>query len=186
MKNITGLLAISLMILAGLACSGGNDTAKANELVDEANKFLTEANNSAKKMEAKGKEFDTKVAAVKGEADLKEARDLGKELLPLYESMKENFQKAGEKFTEAGKLAVNEKYKEYLETKGQEMKKRSELAGELKAIPQALDEAKSEKAYKEAIAKIAEKVQKMNKEAKELADKGDKIQKDNPDIIKQS
>jgi hypothetical protein len=186
MKNLTGILAVFMILAVGLACSGGDETAKANELVAEANKFLTEANNSAEKVKTKGAEFDQKVNAIKNDTGLKEARDFGKELFPLYDSMKENFQKAGEKFEAASKLPVNAKFKEYLETKAQEMKKRSEYSGELRAVPQALIDSEGEKAYREAVGKISEKVKKMIGEAQQLGDKADKIQKDNPDVMKQS
>lgn len=185
MKNLTGIIAIIAVIFSGLACSG-DDVAKANELVDEANKFLTEANKSVEKMDARGKEFDAKVDSVKSDDDLKAVREMGKEMLAIYTSMQENFQKSGEKFAEAAKLSVDAKFKEYLDIKAQEMKKRSEMSGELKAIPKALDEAQNEKAYKETAAKIVAKVKQMNKEAGDLSDKADKIQKDNPTLIKQS
>jgi undecaprenyl pyrophosphate synthase len=185
MKNLTGILAILMMIFIGLACSG-DDTEKANALVDEANKFIVEGNKSVEQADSKLKEFDAKVDALKNEDDLKAARDFGKQLTPLYDSMKDNFQKASEKFDAASKLKLNDKFKEYLETKAAEMKKRSEYGNELKAIPKALDDAEGEKAYRDATATIVEKVQKMSKEAQELADKATKIQKDNPSIMKQN
>jgi hypothetical protein len=186
MKNLTGILMIIVLVMAGLACSGGDDISKINGLVDEANKFVTEANDAVKKVEAKGSEFDKKVDSVKSEADLKTVREMGKELLALYETMQSNFQKASDKFAEAGKVASNPKFKEYFELKAQEMKKRSELSGELKGIPKALDEAASEKVYKESAVKVVAKVQQLTKEANEIGEKADKIQRENPDIIKQS
>src|SRR5687768_5093349 len=105
MKNLTGILTIIVLVMAGLACSGGDDISKINGLVDEANKFVTEANDAVKKVEVKGGEFDKKVDSVKSEADLKTVREMGKELLALYETMQGNFQKASDKFAEAGKIA---------------------------------------------------------------------------------
>jgi hypothetical protein len=185
MKNLNSVIAILVILAVGLGCSG-DDTAKANELVDEANKFVTQANESATKVETKGAEFDRKVNAIQNNTGLEEARASGKELFPLYDSMKENFQKAAEKFEAASKLPVDPKYKEYLETKAREMKKRSEYSGEMRGIPQALIDSQGEKPYREAVSKVGEKVKKMLTEAKELSDKADKIQKDNPNLIKQS
>jgi hypothetical protein len=186
MNNLTSILAIIVLMAAGLACSGGDDISKINQLVDEANKFVTEANEAVKKVEVKGDEFDKKVGSVKTEADLKAVREMGKELLALYETMQSNFLKASDKFAEAGKVAGNPKFKEYFDLKAQEMKKRSELSGELKGIPKALDDAANEKTYKESAVKIVAKVQQLTKEANEIGQKADKIQSENPDIIKQS
>lgn len=186
MKNTTGILTIIILLIAGLACSGGDDIAKINEHVDAANKFVTEANEAVKKVEAKADEFDEKVDNVKSEADLKAVREMGKEMASLYETMQTNFQKAGEKFAEAGKIAGNPKFKEYFELKAQEMRKRSDMSAELKGIPKALDEAANEKAFKTSAAKVVEKVQQLTKEANDLGEKANKIQRDNPDIIKQS
>jgi len=188
MKNLTGVFAIFMLLLIGLACSGsfGDETTKANVLVDDANKFVTTANESVTKVGTKADELEKKIDAIKGDADLKSARDFGKELMPLYDSMSENFKKASDKFDEASKVKIQEKHKEYLETKAKEMKLRSEYALELKKIPQALIDSDGEKAFRDASGKIAENVNKMTKEAKELSDKADKIQKDNPDVMKQN
>lgn len=188
MKNLTGILAIFMILAIGLACSGsfGDETTKANTLVDEANKFVTTANESVMKAGTKADELEKKIDTIKGDEELKSARDLGKELMPIYDSMSENFKKAGDKFEEASKLKVNEKHKEYLETKAKEMKLRSDYALELKKIPQALNDSDGEKAFRDASGKIVDNVNKLTKEAKELSDKADKIQKDNPDVMKQN
>jgi len=106
-------------------------------------------------------------------------------LMPMYESMSENFKKAGEKFDEASKLKLKEKHKEYLETKAKEMKLRGEYSAELKKIPQALIDSANEKAYRETVADLSEKINKMTEEAKTLGDKATQIQKDNPDVMEQ-
>ncbi len=186
MKNLTGIFALLLMIFAGLACSG-DDTEKANALVDEANKFVVEANKSVDQAQAKGTEFDKKVAAMTEKDDKKAISEFSaKELIPIYNSMKDNFQKAGDKFAEAGKLKLNAKFKEYLEAKAAEMKKRSEYGNELKSIPKALDDADTKKDYDDAVAKSLEKIKAIQKDAQDLADKAAKIQKDNPDVMKQN
>ncbi len=186
MKNLTGILALLLMIFAGLACSG-DETEKANALVDEANKFIVEANKSVESAQTKGTEFDKKVAAMSERDDKKAISEYSsKELVPLYDSMKDNFQKAGDKFNEASKLKLNDKFKEYLEAKSSEMKKRAEYAAELKSIPKALDDADTKKDYDDAVAKSLEKIKQIQKDAQDLADKAAKIQKDNPNVMKQS
>ena len=63
--------------------------------------------------------------------------------------MVENFKKAADKFDEASKLKLNDKFKEYLETKAKEMKLRSEYAGELKKVPQKMIDSDSESEFKD-------------------------------------
>jgi len=185
MKNFTGILAIAILILVGLACTDSMETEKANGIIAEANKFITTANENAEKAGKRYDEYTKKVEDIKEEDEVDVVRDFGKkELFPLYDAMGENFKKASEKFDEASKLKVNPKYKEYLETKAQEMKKRSEHALEMKKIPQALIDSKKKKDYEESRDKIIESASKMQKEAKELDEKAEKIRKDNPDVIK--
>lgn len=184
MKNLTGILAILILLCAGLACSG-DDTTKANETVGEANKFVSTANESVVKASAMFDEFETKVDSIKNDTGLEEAKKMAKDLMPLYDSMSENFTKAGQKFDEASKLKIKEKHKEYLETKAKEMKLRGEYSAELKKIPQALIDSKGEKDYRDAASAVAEKVNKMTSEAKALGEKATQIQKDNPDVMEQ-
>lgn len=185
MKNTTGILAILMMIFVGLACSGSDETLKANEIVGEANKFVATANENVVKASAKYDEYESKVDAIKNDDGLQEARTFAKELIPLYDSMSENFRKAGEKFEEASKLKIKEKHKEYLETKAKEMKLRGEYSAELKKIPQALIDSAGEKAYRQTVSDLSDKINKMTEEAKTLGDKATQIQKDNPDVMEQ-
>lgn len=186
MKNLTGVLAILVMIFVGLACSGGDETAKANDTVHEANKFMTTANESVVKAGAKYDEYEAKVEAISNDKELEAARTIGKELIALQSSMSENFTKAGEKFEEASKMNIKDAHKQYLETKAKEMKLRGEYSAELKKIPQALIDSASEKEYRQTASELSAKINKMTDEAKSLADKAKKIQTDNPDVMEQS
>lgn len=184
MKNLTGILAILMMIFVGLACSS-DETTKANETVHEANKFVATANESVVKAGTLYDQYRAKVDSIKNDTGLEEARKMAKDLMPLYESMSENFTKAGAKFEEASKLKIKDKHKEYLDTKAKEMKLRGEYSAELKKIPQALIDSTGEKAYREAVSTISDKVEKMSGEAKTLGEKATQIQKDNPDVMEQ-
>ena len=185
MKNIFGILAIAVTIAIGLACSGFDDTAKANAIVDEANKFVKTANDSVEKAEKLGTEFDKRVSAMKTEDDLAKTRDFAKDLIKEYESMIDNFKKSGDKFDEASKLKLKDKHKEYLEIKAKEMKLRSDYSVELKKIPQSLIDSSNKAEFTSAVAKVVEKVRSMTSEAKDLGEKAEKIIKDNPDIMAQ-
>src|SRR4051812_5353445 len=117
MKHLTAIFALLTMIFIGLACSGGDETSKANETVNTANSFVNTANENVVKASAKFDDYETKVASLKTDTDLKAARDLAKELIPLYDAMGDNFKKAGDKFQEASNFKINDKHKEYLQTK---------------------------------------------------------------------
>ena len=184
MKHTATYIALVIVFFFGLACSFGDDTAKANDLIKEANKFVSQANTEAEKSLPKGNEFDRRVGNIKNDEQLREVREFGNEISKHYSLMEENYRKAGENFTEASKLNVNEKFKEYLGAKGQEMKKRAEHAAEMQKIPKALNDAPSEKAYREAIAPIVQNARSIAKEGQTFADKSEAIVKANPDVIK--
>jgi len=187
MKNLTAFLAVLMLIFVGLACSSlGDDTEKANALVDEANKFITDGNKNMQDAKTKGDEFDKMVDSAEGTNEEKQKIiDFGnKELIPLYDKLKDNSQKAGEKFDAASKLKVKDKFKEYLEAKAAEFKKRADYAESLKAIPKTLAASKSKEDYNESVKKDADNSQKILKEANDLGDKATKIQNDNPTIFK--
>lgn len=184
MKNIFGIFAIVVIIVAAMACSS-DDTTKANAVVDEANKFVAAANESVVKGGKLGDEFDQKVSAIKSKSDLTDARDLGKDLMKEYDSMVDNFKKAGDKFDEVSKLKLKDKHKEYLETKAKEMKLRSDYAAEMKKIPQALIDTDSKSEFTDKVTKLVAKVKTMTSDAQDLSDKGDKLVKENPDIMQQ-
>jgi hypothetical protein len=187
MKNLTAILAILMLIFVGLACSG-DETEKANSLVDEANKFVAEGNKAVQEAESKGKEFDKKVSDASGQRE--EQQDINKfandNLIPTYNKIKENYTKAGEKFGEASKLKINDKYKEYLQLKEQEFKKRAEYAESLNAIPNTLAKSQSKDEYLEKVEKDVENSKKLAKEADDIAAKATKIQTDNPTIFKKN
>jgi len=184
MKNKNGILAAIILSVIAIACSGIDDTEKANGIVDEANKFVKTANESVEKSQKFGNEFDAKISAIKNKDDLEKARSLAKDMSKEYDSMIENFKKASEKFDEASKLKLNEKFKEYLDIKAKEMKQRSEYSAELKKVPQKLIESDSETEFRDLYKSQFDKVKTMVKDAQELAEKADKIVKDNPDVMK--
>ena len=186
MRNLTGVLAVIVLIIVGLACSDGYETDKVNAMIAEANKFIDTGNESVEKASKKYDEYVKKVEAIKSNDDVEKAKNFGKELFPLYDAMSENFKKASEKFDEASKLKNNPKYKEYLDMKVKEFKIRSDFALELKKIPQALIDSKKKEDYEKDRDKLKESSDKMLKEAKELGEKAQQFQKDNPNIIKQN
>src|ERR1700682_5745291 len=101
------VMALLFLVAAVLACSSGDDTAKANKLVDEGNaavqdakKFVTEAEGKKQAM------LNTPVA------QLADARATAKEAIADYDKAKEKCKEASKKYEEASKLKIKDKFKE--------------------------------------------------------------------------
>ena len=175
------LMALTLLLAAVLACSGsiGNETEKANKLVNEgnaavqdANKFVTEAE------EKKGQMLKTKIS------EIEEARTLAKEAIAAYDKAEDKCKEAAKKYEEASKLRINDKFKEYLALKVKEYNKRAEVAETAKGTPQALIDSENQKSFVTRANANNEKVDALGKEAEEFASQSDKLEKENPDIFK--
>jgi len=175
----TAVMALLLLVAAVLACSTGDETDKANKLVDEGNaavqdtkKYVTEAEAKKQKM------LQTPVA------ELEDARATAKEAIAAYDKAKESCKAASKKYEEASKLKIKDKFKEYLALKVKEYDKRAELLETAKGTPQALIDSESRAAFIGMANANNERVDRLSKEADDLAAQGDKLQKDNPDIFK--
>lgn len=175
----TAIMAMLVLVAAVLACSSGDETAKANKLVDEGNaavqegnKFVTEAEEKKQKM------LQTKVS------QLADARATAKEAIAAYDKAKEKCKEASKKYEEASKLKIKDKFKEYLVLKVKEYDKRAELAETAKGTPQALIDSKNRSSFIKMANANNERVDKLNKEADDLAAQAAKLQKDNPGIFK--
>jgi hypothetical protein len=161
-------MALMLLLAAVLACSGsiGNETEKANKLVTEGNAAVDEA-----------KKFVT-------EAEGKKARTLAKEAIAAYDKAEDKCKEAAKKYDEASKLRISDKFKEYLTLKVKEYNKRAEVVETAKATPQALIDSENQKSFITKANANNEKVDALGKEAEALASESEKLQKDNPDIFK--
>jgi hypothetical protein len=128
-------MALLLLVAAVLACSGGgNETEKANKLVDEGNsavqdakKDLTEAEQLKKKMLA------TDVS------HLDDARSTAKEAIAAYEKAEAKCKEAASKYDEASRLKLNDKFKEYLALKVKEYHKARGTGADGQRCPAGLD-----------------------------------------------
>ena len=175
----SALTAAILLFGVVLACSGGDETDKANKLVDEGNtainegkKFLTDAEEKKDKM----LRMDV--------SQLAEARTLANEAIRVYDQAEDKCKAASGKFEEAGKLKINDKFKEYLALKVKEYNKRVELLEALKSIPQALIDSQNKSSFTSRGNAATQKAEQLGKEADDLSAQADKVQKDNPDVFK--
>ena len=177
--HLTAVMVLLLLAAGFSACNIGDETQKANKLVDEGNaavqeakKYLTEAEDKKQKM------LQTKVA------QLEQARATAKEAIAAYDKAEAKCKEASKKYDEASKLKVKDKFREYLTLKVREFNKRAELVETMKGVPQALIDSKNRKIFMSSAKTANDKADKLTKEADDLGAQADKLQKDNPDILK--
>src|SRR6266576_1469185 len=135
-------MAFILLIAAVLACNSGNETEKANKLVDEGNTAVQDAKKNLTEAEQlKQKMLVTDVS------HLDDARSTAKESIAAYEKAEAKCKEAASKYDEASRLKLNEKFKEYLTLKVKEYNKRAELVHTAKGVPQALIDSESREGW---------------------------------------
>ncbi|HEX3280181.1 MAG TPA: hypothetical protein VHR36_03030 [Pyrinomonadaceae bacterium] len=183
-RNSDSLLALFLLIAAVVACSttstnSNNDLAKANKLVDEGNAAVEQGKKFVQEAE------DKKTAMLQMNVRrIAEARVIAAEAIAAYDKAAEKCKEAAQKYDEASRLKINEKFKDYLILKVKEYNKRAEMVGVAKDTPQALIESTNRSSFIIRVNSNTEKVNQLGKEADELASQADKLQKDNPGDFK--
>lgn len=179
-NQLTALAAFVLLVIVVLACSsGGNDTEKANKLVDEGNAAVQDAKKSITEAEdLKQKMLHTDVS------QLSEARATAKDAIAAYEKAEAKCKEAAAKYDEASRMKLNDKFKEYLALKVKEYNKRAEMVATAKGVPQALIDSESREGWVNKANEVNGRVDKLRQEADDIATQADKLQKDNPDIFK--
>ena len=179
-NQLAALAAFVLLIAVVLACSsGGNETEKANKLVDEGNAAVQDAKKDISEAEdLKAKMLKTDVS------QLAEARSTAKDAIAAYDKAEAKCKEAAAKYDEASRLKLNDKFKEYLALKVKEYTKRAEMVTTAKGVPQALIDSESREGWVKKANDVNEKVDSLRKEADDLGAQAEKIQKDNPDIFK--
>jgi malonyl CoA-acyl carrier protein transacylase len=181
-RNFDSLLAVFLLIAAVLACSTGTNTsevAKANQLVNEGNAAVEQ-----------GKKFVVEAEEKKNEMlqmnvrRIAEARVIAAGAIAAYDKAAEKCKEAAQKYDEASRLKISEKFKQYLMLKVKEYNKRAELVEVAKDTPQALIESTNRSSFVIRVNSNNEKVASLSKEADELASQADRLQKENPGDFK--
>ncbi|MCU1264212.1 MAG: hypothetical protein JWM21_530 [Acidobacteria bacterium] len=178
-QHSSAVIALLLLIAAVLACSAGDETTKANKLVDEGNAAVQEAKTlvtDAEGLKQKMLQMDLK--------HLADARATAKEAIQAYDKAKEKCKEASKKYEEASKLKIKDKFKEYLAVKVKEYDKRAELVETAKGTPQALIDAKDRSSFVGMANANNARVDRLSKEADDLAAQAEKLQKDNADLFK--
>lgn len=179
-QRASTFMALLLLVMAVLACSSGNETEKANKLVDEGNTAVKDGKTFVTDAEAK------KQTMLKTDvSELAEARTLAKEIIALYDKAEDKCKEAAKKYDEASKLKIGDKFKQYLELKVKEYNKRAEVVETAKGTPQALIDSESRASFVNRANETNAKVDLLSKEAEDLAAQATKMEKDNPDMFKQ-
>ena len=184
MKNNIWL--VLLLVSFGLACNLGGQTDEANKLVDEANVLIQQSSELETKSSALFTELlgDNLTKAKDLEAYKKVNKSKFDEVINLTEQNIKLTTEATDKFEQASKLEVDDKFKEYLSVKVQGFRKRIEAEKLVAPICKLFLETKDTDTWNKGIADFNTKNAELIKEAEDLSKKADQISKDNPTIIK--
>src|SRR2546423_3198092 len=176
------VVALFLLVAAVLACKSGattNETDKANKFVDDGNAAVQDAKKFV--ADAESKKSQMMQADVRRVA---QARVTAGEAIADYDKAAAKCKEAAQKYDEASRLQINDKFKQYLILKVKEFNKRAEIVETAKGTPQALIESTNRSSFIIRANSNNAKVDQLNKEAEGLGSQADKLQKDNPDIFK--
>lgn len=181
--HVSATVALLLLIVAVLAC-GKND-------LDQANKYVAEANDELKKIKKIQDDSESKIKELKSALDAKNVSGVKSaldDLIKMIDQGLDHGRTAAEKVETASKLNVDKPFKEYLDLKGQSFRKqidafeaRKKSAEIFREAYGSNDSAKIDKA-KDDFNKEKAKYESLLDEARELSDKADKIQRENPSI----
>ena len=179
------VVAFLLLAVFALACSSDDETKKANEFIDKANKTIETANEASQKGGKRVVEMEGMIAEIKSESDLARTRDVARDCKELFTKARDAYKEASEGFSSASKLKVHEKFKEYTETKASELTTRSEMMSAGIDEAQALIDSENRQDYKEKVKSIVKRFTEAKEKAEELTKKGDKIFADNKEIFRE-
>lgn len=184
--RVLGLSCLLALALGFATACNMYETDKANKLVDAANVSIKDANDKAQSGGTKLQTFESDVSQIEDEQGLEKVRAEAKTIIADLEKARDGYKDAGNKFTEASKLKLQDKFKEYLDAKGKEMTKRGEMVDTLIGEPKALIDSSNHEEYQKKAAEVATKYQSLKKEADDLEAKAVKIYEENKAIFKQS
>ncbi len=184
--NTLLMLATAFVLIIG--CSGGNQQAEANKIVDTANKKLDETKELYSKTEARNSTlFSANIQTVQQLFSYKaKMGGEAKSIVADYEKVAENLKDIAKQYDEISRLKVDDKYKEYAKLKSDEFAKRAEAVGVRKGNALAFAEIDNPKTMTEKFGENNTKSDKLFKDAEDIAGKAKKIEEDNKEIFKQS
>lgn len=151
----------------------------------EANKLQEEADQLAAKVEQAYGQATQKEDAYKAEKKAKAREQLNNEEAGIYDQAIADAKAAADKYTQASKMKIDEKYKEFLEVRAELMRKEGAHLAALKELPTARkDTSIKGKTLRDKQADIKTRADKLKGEVEEVRAKAEKLQKENGDKFK--
>jgi len=177
------LLALTVLINLLSACgsSGGDETAKANQLIAEANTAIDAGNVSAVAASKKNDWIFQEIRDTTFADDKVRLKSAARETIDGFTQSAAKFREAARKFEEASNLRVNDKFKEYLLLKSQEFNRNAEKMEVAAAIPQAVLDSDTIETLRQKFDENKTRYEQLEKEGKDLADRADKVRAENKD-----
>jgi len=187
-NKLNAIFTILLAIAIGLACSGGNQQAEANKIVDEANKKLDEAKELYIKTETRNTQlFNANVQTVQQLQSYKAKTDgEAKSIVADYEKIAEMLKEVSKQYDDVSRMELNDKYKEYAKLKSNEFAKRAEAVGIRKGNSQAFMEIDDPKMMMMKFEENNAKSDKLFKDAEDMGVKAKKMEEENKDLFKEA
>jgi hypothetical protein len=181
-RNLFAALALALL----LAAPGCKYFSKATtDQTKEANKLQEEADQLASKVEDAYNQATQKEDAIKAEKKAKTRQQLNDEETAIFDKAISDAKAAADKYDQASKLKVDEKYKQYLDLRAQLMRKEGAHLSALKELPSARkDTSLKGKTLRDKQADIKTRSDKLKKEVDDLKAQAEKMQKENGDKFK--
>src|SRR4029078_1724160 len=137
-----------------------------NAAVEQAKRFVSDAEAKKDQM------MKTDVRR------LAEARVRAAEAIAAYDKAAEKCKEAAQKYDEARRLQISDKFKQYLMLKVKEYNKRGEMVEAAKGRPRELFESTSRSSFVIRANSNNAKVNQLYKEAEDLGAQAEKLQKD--------
>lgn len=151
----------------------------------EANKLQEEADQLATKVDGAYSQATQKEDAIKAEKKDKARKQLNDEESAIYDQAVADAKAAAEKYDQAAKMKIDEKYKQYLDLRAQLMRKEGAHLAALKEMPSTRNDASLKgKTLRDKQADIKTRSEKLKKEVDDLKTQADKMQKENGDKFK--
>jgi hypothetical protein len=157
----------------------------ADDQTKEANKLQEEADQLAAKVDEAYNQTTQKEEAFKAEKKAKTRQQLNDEEAAIFDQAVADAKSAAEKYEQASKLKVDEKYKQFLDLRAQLLRKEGAHLAALKELPSARKDASLKgKTLRDKQADIKTRSEKLKKEVDDLKTQADKMQKENGDKFK--
>jgi len=160
---------------------------ESEDQLKEANKIQAEADQLAAKVEDAYNQATKKEDDIKAEKrDRAKIKKLNEEEVVLYDQAIGDSKAAAEKYDQASKLKIDEKYKQYLDLRAQLMRKQGAHLAALKEMPTVRNDTtlKSTSERNKKLTDIRTRSDKLKKEVDDLRAQADKMQKENGDKFK--